>query len=243
MKKKILIISFILLFITIFILIVTNEKEYKYICLNMNLSNEEIIDETKLTECNANEQLSNEVITKKDELLFQDYHKKYMLKEGISIKKGDILYKDYFTYYEEPKQTVTELQLLDELEVMNHGNSSEEFVKYSVYIKNSKLYATNKNNNETKIVFDKEEVKKMASRPICCTGNANLLLLTNNGNVYISEKDSNYFFSFDFPFKKLDTTDIISFILIPHDDYDSIKNLYGINSKGEKILLQEMTNN
>lgn len=242
MKKKLIIGSFILLLIIILIFIITRDKKYKYICLNMDLSAEEIIDETKLTECTTKDTLPDGALTKKEQLLFHNYHKKYMLKEGVSIKKGDILYKDYFDYYEDPKQTSTELQLLDELEVMNHGNSSDEFVKYRVYIKDNKLYATNKTTNETKIVFDAEEVKKIASRPICCTGNAYLLILTNDGNVYISEKDSNYFFSFDFPFNKIDATDIVSFKLIPYNDYDSAKNLYGVNSKGEEILLQNLFN-
>lgn len=243
MKKKLIIGSFILLLIIILIFIITRDKEYKYICLNMDLSAEEIIDESKLTECTTKDTLPDGALTKKEQLLFHDYHKKYMLKSGILIKKGDILYKEYFDYYEDPKQTTTELQLLDELEVIGHAKSPDEATKYKIFIKDNKLYAINETTNETKIVFDKEEIKKMASRPLCCTGNANLLLLTNSGNVYISEKDSNYSFSFNFPFIKLEATDIVSFKLIPYDDYDFIKNLYGINSKGEEVLLQEMTNN
>ena len=56
----------------------------------------------------------------------------------------------------------------------------------------------------------------------------------------MSEKDCNYAFSFDFPFKKLDVKDIVSFKLIPVADYDIVKNLYGVDSKGNEILLHKM---
>ncbi len=56
----------------------------------------------------------------------------------------------------------------------------------------------------------------------------------------MSEKDCNYDFSFDFPFKKLNGKDIVGFKLIPATEYDSVKNLYGVDSKGKEILLHKM---
>ena len=106
-------------------------------------------------------------------------------------------------------------------------------------IKNEKLYATNLTTKEESLIFDKESVANIAVRPFCCAGEGYLLILTTNGNVYISEKDCNYWFSFDFPFKKLNGSNIVSLKLIPASDYDTVKNLYGIDSNGKEILLQK----
>lgn len=138
------------------------------------------------------------------------------------------------------KSTVTEVELKTELETMNHGNSEEELVKYNTYIKNNKLYAKNLKTNEEKMIFDKEPVKNIATRNICCAGNAHLLILTSNGNVYMSNEDSNYGFTFNIKFNKLDAKNIVSFKLIPETDYDFAKNLYGIDSEGKEILLHKM---
>jgi len=171
---------------------------------------------------------------------------KEIFKSGTSDIDNSVSFNVYAIFeidqnnYEYEKAKIEEIELKTEVDTMYHGNSEEELVKYKTYIKNNKLYAKNLKTNEEKIIFDKELVKNIAIRPICCTGNANLLILTINGNVYMSEKDSNYFFSFDFPFKKLDVKDIVSFKLIPVSDYDFVKNLYGVDSTGKEILLHKI---
>jgi len=149
------------------------------------------------------------------------------------IKIGNIGYE---------KATIDEIELKTEINTMDHGYGKDkvDFTKYKAYIKDSKLYTRNLETNEEKMIFDKESVKNIATRDICCTGNGFLLILTTNGNVYMSEKDCNYAFSFDFPFKKLDVKDIVSFKLIPATDYDIVKNLYGVDSDGKEILLHKM---
>lgn len=142
--------------------------------------------------------------------------------------------------YEYEKSTVTEVELKTELETMNHGNSEEELVKYKTYIKNNKLYAKDLKTNEEKMIFDKEPVKNIATRNICCAGNAYLLILTSNGNVYMSNEDINYGFTFNIKFNKLDVKNIVAFKLIPVADYDFTKNLYGVDIEGKEILLHKM---
>lgn len=142
--------------------------------------------------------------------------------------------------YEYEKTTVTEVELKTELETMNHGNSEEELVKYITYIKSNKLYAKNLKTNEEKMIFDKESVKNIATRNICCAGNAYLLILTSNGNVYMSNEDINYGFTFNIKFNKLDVKNIVAFKLIPVADYDFTKNLYGVDIEGKEILLHKM---
>lgn len=161
--------------------------------------------------------------------------------ELIRFEKGERMVNEPLINGDNNEKATTEvIELKTEVELTNHGNSSEELVKYKVYVKNQKLYATNLKTKEEKIVFDKELVKNIAIRRICCTGDGYLLILTTNGNVYMSEKDCNYAFSFNFPFKKLEVTDIVSFKLIPAFDYDMAKNLYGVDSEGKEILLHKM---
>ncbi len=145
----------------------------------------------------------------------------------------EITEKDFNTIKSYVKEWTDEIRLRTELSFTNYN-------KYDVYIKDNKLYAKNLKTNEEKVIFEKEPIKNIAIRPICCAANGNLLLLTTSGNVYMSEKDCNYDFSFDFPFKKLNGKDIVGFKLIPATEYDSVKNLYGVDSKGKEILLHKM---
>lgn len=144
--------------------------------------------------------------------------------------------------FEYEKETTEEVELKTEIDTMEHVVISGvgKVVKYKTYIKNNKLYAKNLETNEEKIIFDKEPVKNIASRKICCTGNAHLLILTNIGNVYMSEEDSNYGFTLNIKFNKLDAKDIVSFKLVPAFDYDIVKNLYGVDSEGKETLLHKM---
>jgi len=236
-KKNIIIIIFIIL-ITSVILIYQNTREYTYVCFNINMAEGDIISENYLEECKTNKILPKNAITNKEDLILEELNSWY--KTIKAINKGEIINQDDLELYIEPKEQETIIELLTEVEVMNHGNSSEDFTKYKAYVKNNKLYAVNLKTNEEKIIFDKEKVDKIAIRPFCCAGDAWLLILTTNGNVYISDKDCHYAFSFDFPFTKLNVKDIKLFKLIPAYDYDIVKNLYGINSLGEEILLQKL---
>lgn len=147
----------------------------------------------------------------------------------IRFEKGEITLSNNDNIYE--------IELKKEIEAINHGNSPDDLVKYKVYVKDSKLYAINLGNNEERIVFDLEIVDYIAVRNICCTGNAKLLILTKDGNVYMSEDDCNYNFSFDFTFKKLDVTNIVSFKLMSTFENDIVKKLYGVDIDGNEILL------
>lgn len=239
-KKLIIILISVMIIITgLIIYFYENNKEYEYICFNMDVYKETLITEFYLEECTSSKRLPKGVITKKEDLIINDGYKSYMQIKDV-YKEGEMLYKEDFIVYEYPKATETNIDLLNEVEVMYLGSGFDEPIKYRVYIKENKLYATNLNTSEESVIFNDEEVSSIAIRPVCCTGNGNLLILTSNGNVYISEKDCNYAFSFDFPFKKLDATNIISFKLVPAFDYDFTKNLYGINKNNEEILLQKL---
>lgn len=245
-KKIIIVVILGIVILGICMYLYFDNKEYKYICFNMDVTDETLIVEEYLEECTTNKKLPEGVITDKSQLLTDDTFTSYRQIKDI-YKKGEMLYKDDFVLYESPRATETNIELLLETEVATNAvlenglpvSMFEEFIRYRIFIKNKKLYATNLNTGEEKVMFDEEEVINIAVRPICCTGNGQLLILTVNGNAYISEYDCNYFFSFDFPFKKLDGSDIVSFRLIPANENDFTKNLYGINSKGEKILLQK----
>lgn len=238
-KKTILILLGVILIVGTTIYLYLSNKEYTYICFNMEVTKETLIVEEYLEECTTNKKLPKGVITKKEDLLTEDVYTSYrQIKD--SYKEGEMLYKDDFIIYETPKANETNIELLNEVEVMYLGSGDEEPIRYRIYVNGNKVYTTNLNTNEEKIIFEKEEVQNIAIRPICCTGDGQLLILTTKGNVYISEKDCNYQFGFDFPFQQLEAQNIISFKLIPASDYDFTKNLYGVNSNGEEILLQKL---
>ena len=171
---------------------------------------------------------------------------KEIFKESTSNINNSVSFNVYAKFkidekdYEYEKAKITEIELKTEVDTMNHGNSDEEIVKYKTYIKNNKLYAKNLNTNEEKMIFDKEPVKNIATRNICCTGSAHLLILTTSGNVYMSNEDSNYGFTLNIKFNKLDAKNIVSLKLIPTADYDYVKNLYGVDSDGKEILLHKI---
>lgn len=251
MKNKINIIITIAITIIIILSITyyyLNNREYTYICLNKEITKGECITKNYLEECTTNKKIPKNIVTDKSELLSNEIEELYcLIKDKYSPK--EFLYKEDFELSREEKVTSQEIALLNELSVATMGDiknglpisTYDEPIKYNIYIKNNKLYAINLSTKEEKIIFDKEEVKHIAVRPYCCTGEGKLLILTTNGNVYISKYDCNYFFSFDFPFIKIDVKDIISFKLIPNNNDDIVKSLYGINTNNQEILIDKST--
>lgn len=242
MKNKKIIITIIIIILTAILvtyLYLTNRK-YTYICFNQEIIGGNFIIEDYLKECTTNNKLPEGVVTNKSQLLTNEEETHYVLIENITYQPEEIIYQKDFYVTSYSKNTESEIYLLKELLVTNLGSNELELTKYNIYIKDAKLYATNLNTNEESLIFDKEKVANIAVRPICCAGDGNLLILTTNGNVYFSEKDCNYGFSFNFPFKKLDVTNIVSFKLKPKTDTDIVKDLYGINSQGEEVLLHKV---
>jgi len=168
----------------------------------------------------------------------QEKNQKYYFTVEFKIEDKQIEKPSEEITQEKNEQT-TVLELKTEVETINPGTTEQEFTRYKTYIKDKKLYAKNLNTNEEQIIFENEEVENITIMPICCAGNGNLLILTTNGNVYISKKDCNYQFNFDFPFEKLESKDIISLEIVENYDDFSI-TLYGKNTKGEQIKLYEV---
>ena len=241
MKKKIMIISIIttIILITIVSLYSVNRK-YTYICFKEEFTGGNFVEEKHLTECTTNKKLEKGVITNKEELKSKNPKENYVLIDNITYKPKEFIYKKdfYITHYE--KNTETEVPLLTELSVKTQKSSEDEMINYHIYIKNEKLYATNLNEKKDALIFDKEKVKNIAVRPICCAGEGLLIILTQKGNIYLSEHDVNYWFSFNFPFKKLNASNIDTLKLKPKKDLDIVKDLYGITLNGEKILLHTL---
>lgn len=242
MKNKKIIILTIIIIILIIILtgiyLYTNNKEYTYICLNQELTENQCIIEDYLEECTTNKKIPSGVVTNESEILPYDNEGLYCLTKD-KYEVGEMLYKKDFESTQYEKVTSSDIALLNEVEVLDHGSNSEDLTRYKAYIKDDKLYATNLSTNEEKLIFDTENVKNIAIRPYCCAGNAKLLILTTKGNLYISKQDCTYSFNFNISFEKSEVNDIVSLKLIPEEDYDIVKSLYGINSKGEEILITE----
>lgn len=240
-KKRMLMIlgGFVLCIILVGIYF-NNNREYRYVCFNQDMIKEQTVREEYLDECISKDRLPKGVITDKSEILTDDEWTSYIIKIDKYIK-GEMLYKDDFILHEYPKSEVVDIQLLNELEVVDHGNGFENIETYRLYIEDKKLYANNKDTGENRLIFDKEEVKNIALRSLCCAGDSRLLILTTNGNVYISLKNATYGFNFDseFLFDKLKVSDVVSFKLVPKDDIDIVKDLYVIDSSGNEIKVDD----
>lgn len=237
MKKKIIIATTIVILIVLGgILYITNTKKNSYVCLVAKVPSGEKIKEYVLGECTTSNKLPKGVITKKDDVTYK------CLKEGIVKDKKDFIYNsDLETCYED-RVTETDIPLLASLTVLGYmENFEDEEIYYDLYVKNNKLYARNNKTNEERVIFDEKEVFAIATRNYCCTGNQRLLILTLAGEVYISVKDVRYDFTFDsdFPFAKTNGNNIKYFKLIPENDDDLVKKLYGITSDGKEVLIEE----
>lgn len=240
-RKMMLLCLFIILSLGTILYIFGLNQRYKYICFNTDITKDTLIIADYLDVCTTNKKFSDEVITDKNTILSEDPYISYKLIKDI-VKKGEMLYIEDFTLYEQERPAEEEINLLTELKVSSIKDSNgnvlqNDLIKYNIYIKNNKLYATNLNTGEIQLIFDKEEVVNIAVKPTCCTGEGYLLILTKTGNVYISENDCNYSFTFNYPFKSLEVTDIVGFKLISITD-DMQKELYGIKNNGEEILLE-----
>ena len=242
MNKKYLlsILGIIVLLIILLGIYLNKNREYSYICFNRDMIKEQRVLEEYLDECISKEKLPKGVITNKNEILTNDEWTSYIINKD-KYKEGDMLYKEDFVLFEYPKSEAVDIKLLTELEIVDHGISSEDMETYRLYIEDKKLYANNKDTRETRIIFDSEEVSSIALRSLCCAGDSRLLILTIEGNVYISKKNATYGFSFDsdFPFDKLDVSNVVAFKLVPENDIDSVKNLYVIDKNGNEIKVDD----
>lgn len=235
-KNLITLISIITITIITTLIYAKNTK-YEYICFNKDISIGEVIKEEYLTICKTNKKINNDIIINKSQLLTKDENQYRLINRNY--KEGEKIYIKDFELINDTKKTSTDIALLNEVEVLNHGTSEDDLTRYKTYIKNKKLYAINLTTNEEKIIFEQEDVKNIAIRPYCCTGNTKLIILTTNGNLYISNKDCTYSFNFDITFTKLNTTNITNLKLVSSNQYENINSLYGINSSGEEILIEE----
>ena len=96
-------------------------------------------------------------------------------------------------------------------------------------------------NKDDKLLFNQEKVDKIASRNLFSTGDSRILILTTNGNVYISEKDPSYDFDYnkDFYFWKLKTSSIVGFELVNNKEETQNSELYGITKDNKTIRIKE----
>jgi len=239
-KRLLIILGGIVLCIILIGIYLNSNIEYSYVCFNRDMIRDQTVREEYLDECISKEKLPKGVITDRDEIVTGDEWFAYIIKKD-EYKAGDMLYKKDFILHEYPKSEVVDIQLLNELEVVDHGNGFENIETYRLYIEDKKLYANNKDTGETRLIFGTEEVKNIALRGLCCAGDSRLLILTAGGNVYISLKNATYGFNFDseFLFDKLNVSNVVSFKLVPKDDIDVVKDLYVIDDNGNEIKVDD----
>jgi len=175
---------------------IEKDGKYKYLCLNKDVKQNEIITKSMLAECASDTELKYGAVTeellKSFHLELKDTYEKEPYYISISKKNNQVLYIDEIYWLLEPlkKKELT----------------SQTGVKYTIGINDNKeLYI----NDE--IVFQSGKVKSFYIRPYCCSGDKKVIIVTENNQVYISEEsvdllisqqNNNIIFK-DLPFKNV----------------------------------------
>lgn len=231
--KKTNILSTILVFgllLTFFIYKYSNKVEY--ICLKENTYKDTKITKDMTKTCTSRGRTNKEYITKEYDIIGKCLN--------TNKRKERLIYPSDIEICSEDRN-ITPLELTEELKYYNHKESSQDKEIYTTfYIKDNMLYAK-VDNKEEKLLFNQEKLSKIAKRPISSTADSRILLLTEKGNVYISEKDPSYDYTTDenYYFWKLEATNIIGFELINDKEEIHTSELYGITKDKNIVRIEE----
>lgn len=233
MKENKNILSTILVFtllLTFFIYKYSNKVEY--ICLKENTFKDTKITKDMITKCTSRGRTNKEYITKEYDIVGKCLN--------TNKRKERLIYPSDIEICSEDRN-ITPIALTEELKYYNHKESSQDKEIYTTfYIKDNMLYAKN-DNQEDKLLFNQEKIDKIAKRPISSTGDSRIIILTTNGNVYISEKDPSYDYTTDenYYFWHLEATNIIGFELISNKEELYPSELYGITKDKSTVRIEE----
>lgn len=232
-NKKTNILSTILVFgllLTFFIYKYSNKVEY--LCLKENTYKDTKITKDMLKTCTERGRVKEKYITKEYDIIGKCLNTNKRKEKLIYPKDIEICNAD---------RKITPIALEEELKYYNHMESTENKEVYTTfYIKDNMLYVKEEEKEE-KLLFNKEKVSKIATRNLSSTSDSRILILTEKGNVYISEKDPSYNFSYDkdFYFWKLNASNIIGFELISNKEETYNKELYGITKDNTTVRIEE----
>lgn len=240
-KNKIsILLGVIILLLIIFGLpyIIPKRNKYTYLCFSKSVSEDQIIYVNMLKECGTSKKLENNILTKEK-------------LDSYGIKLLDKYDDNQTTYYIKENKKANEQISIEDIywkleELTNKGITSHNGTKYTLYVNyNNFLIAEYHDHNEHVPLFTEEKVKSFVIRSYCCTGNFRLIILTENNNVYMSNEDVMDLISSSdtaiksLTFKKLNLTNIQSFISINNGTSLGKTDVYAIDKNGIKYILEE----
>lgn len=231
--KSRLIRTVLVILLLVFMFAYKYSNKVEYICLVSNTYKGTKITEDMIDLCTSRGRVKDKYITKEYDIVNKCLNTNKKMESLIYFSDIEICEDD---------RKITNIDLTDELKYYNHIESSYDKEIYDTfYIKDNMLYVRSDDNKEDKLLFNQEEIDKIAKRHLSPTGDSRILILTKSGNVYISEKDPSYAFDYnkDFYFWKLKVSNIIGFELIndKEDNYQS--ELYGITKDNKSIRIDE----
>lgn len=232
-NKETNILSIILVFgllLTFFVYKYSNKVEY--LCLKEDTYKDTKITKDMIKICASRGRAKEAYITKETDIIGKCLNTNKRKERLIYPKDIEICESD---------RNITPIELTEELKYYNHKESSQDKELYTTfYIKDNILYAKN-DNQEEKLLFNQEKLSKIASRSLSYTGDSRILLLTEKGNVYISEKDPSYDFDSNenFYFWKLEASNIVGFELINDKEGIHTSELYGITKDKSTVRIEE----
>jgi len=240
MKKKNLIILISIIFIVCICIsiFVINVPKNKYVCLNKDVKLGDIITKEDIKECTTKNEIPKDVITENDFFNFEE-DKEYIY-IGVSKNSKDFLeYEDFSV--EQNKINLTNKLTIEGVMCPNNDINPEE-IKYEIYINNKKLYTKNLVTGVSNLIFDDEEVLYITKRSYCCDASADLLILTEKGNLYMSKEDMHYrdnCYEHDFSFTNYNLKDIVSFKEYYILGSMNVGKMYAIDKNGNSYLIDE----
>ncbi len=207
-------------------------NKVEYLCLKDNTYKDTKITKDMIKTCISRGRTKEKYITKEYDIVGKCLN--------TNKRKERLIYPSDIEICLEDRK-ITTIDLKEELKYYNHLEStSDKEIYYTFYIKDNMLYVKG-DNKDDKLLFNQEKVDKIASRNLFSTGDSRILILTTNGNVYISEKDPSYDFDYnkDFYFWKLKTSSIVGFELVNNKEETQNSELYGITKDNKTIRIKE----
>lgn len=207
-------------------------NKVEYLCLKDNTYKDTKITKDMIKTCISRGRTKEKYITKEYDIVGKCLN--------TNKRKERLIYPSDIEICLEDRK-ITTIDLKEELKYYNHLEStSDKEIYYTFYIKDNMLYVKG-DNKDDKLLFNQEKVNKIASRNLSSTGDSRILILTTNGNVYISEKDPSYDFDYnkDFYFWKLKTSNIMGFELVNNKEHTQNSELYGITKDNKTIRIEE----
>ena len=214
-----------------------DENTFNYLCLNYGVQKNHEVKQSNIKHCTSNKDLGTNVLT--EELL-----------DWYQIGIFDNLSSDEIKYYYKNDKKQNDFLNIDDIywKLEMYTEKQEKNLignDFKFYISDDKkLYIDDYANNNSIKIFDKESIKAFTMQKSSGDGGYNIIILTDNNNVYSSEQNilhiisKNAFMTTDITFKKQNISNIESFISTNDSEILAGYKIYAVDYEGNIFLMK-----